>query len=213
MAVDIGQDAERERIEDQASDVRLRDREQCGTSRIGIVEPGADEHGIRRFELAADGVIQRIGCVRREREDRRLGQERAELGLDRSAVRRSPTRPAPTRSAASPDSITAPGDRRDPPTTMTRPRDFFESPGSGIPQLRRRAGVTCSLRLDIRASGMHGDRGTLTLEVGDGREVDQLPARFYADQMRHRGVEDGVGCRELEQLGLLHRNAADRAGA
>ena len=37
------------------------------------------------------------------------------------------------------------------------------------------------------------------------RELDQLPSRFAADDVRDRGVENGVGCRELEQLGLLHR--------
>src|SRR6478735_6861518 len=116
------------------------------------------------------------------------------------------SRPAPTRSAASPARKTAPGERREPPTTTTSPRDFFESPGSGRPHSRRRSGVTStSLGFDIGVSRVHGDGGALRTEVLDLGEDAEAPAAALSDEVRDGRVQDGVVGREVQELLLLER--------
>src|SRR4051812_30677393 len=113
--------------------------------------------------------------------------------------------PAPTRSAAWPASIAAPGALRAPPITSTRPRLFLSPSGIGSGQSRSAAGVRICSAGGIDLSRVLGGRGAeglqvLVVVVHGGSPLAVSPV---ADQPAHRGVGHRAGAGDLEDTLLV----------
>src|SRR3954453_2249410 len=121
--------------------------------------------------------------------------------------------PAPTRSAASPASCTAPGVRAAPPTIRTWPRPYLEPDGLGSGHERSRVGVTSragrgsgspaesGLGVDIALSRVIGDRCRRLLQMPDVVEQPELPTPVgAAAEMGDGDVLDGCLGPDVEDL-------------